>query len=205
MVNFQEIQHLLETGKLKSSYHYSLITYCPISEIDALVFESCKFYAWILHDKDLTEDGEVKEPHYHLILEFNDCRPRNPIKLLQGFKPDVYTTMIENVKSTRACVRYLCHLDQPDKMSYEVGEVFSNDTERVEKLCSDSKMRDNNDFYYDLLNLDICQMAIKYGRDYIKNLEKYEKARCILQEHIEERIQKQDLDMYMNERNNTNV
>lgn len=195
MVNFQEVQHLLDTGKLKESYHYSLITYCPIGEIDQSVLQSCKFYAYILHDKDLTDSGEVKESHYHLLLEFNDCRPRNPIKLLQQFKPDVYSTMIENVKSTRACVRYLCHLDQPDKMAYEVGEIFSNNTERVEKLCNDSKMRDNNDFYYDLINLDICEMAIKYGRDYIKNLSRYEEARVLL----EEQIQKKSLDTYKND------
>lgn len=201
MVNFQEVQKLLDEDKLKASYHYALITYCPIDEIDPLVFQACKFYAWICHDKDLTDDGEIKEPHYHILLEFNDCRPRNPIKLLQCFKPDVYTTMIQNVKSTRGVVRYFCHLDDPDKMAYDVGEIFSNDTVRVEKLCNDSKIRDNNDFYYDLLNLNVCEMAIKYGRDYIKNMKRYEEARVML----EDQIQKSALKVYMDERKNNNV
>lgn len=197
MVNFQEVQKLLDSGKLKPSYHYSLVTYCPIEEIDPLIFQACKFYAWITHDRDLTDSGDVKEEHRHVLLEFNDCRPRNPIKLLQGFKPDEYTTMIENVGSTRAVIRYFAHLDDLDKMAYDVGEIFSNDTERVEKLCQDRKAKDNNDFYYDLLNLDVCEMSLKYGRDYIKNIVKYEQARVIL----EDCIQKKEIAIYGGNKN----
>ena len=36
-----------------------------------------KDYAYIVHDKDKNNDGELKAPHIHLIMRFKNNQPQN--------------------------------------------------------------------------------------------------------------------------------
>lgn len=75
-------------------------------------------FSYAYHDKDFTEVGEIKKPHYHVLICFDG--------------PTTYVTMQDHAKrvgaandvtqpvgSVRGIVRYFCHKDNPDKYQYE--------------------------------------------------------------------------------------
>ncbi|MBD5401984.1 replication protein [bacterium] len=74
-----------------------------------------------LHDKDINPTGELKKPHYHVIIQFDSVKTADQAK-------EVFEVIggvgCEPVKSIRAYTRYLCHLDNPDKAQYSVDDVL---------------------------------------------------------------------------------
>ena len=92
-------------------------------DIDCLI-ASCSShkYAFITHDKDLDEFGEFKKPHIHFF--FKVSTPRT----LDWFADylEIPKNQLQAVKSERAVLRYLCHLDSYDKVRYNLSYVMSN-------------------------------------------------------------------------------
>lgn len=70
------------------------------------------FYA--THDKDMTDTGEIKKPHIHFVY-----KPVNP-RTLTGLAKSmgIPSNYLEPARNMRSCVRYLIHLDTPDKYQY---------------------------------------------------------------------------------------
>lgn len=86
-------------------------------------------YAWILHDKDVTEHGELKDSHYHIYLEFPNPRSINSIANELGIEPH----MIEVVRNKQGILAYLTHSRSPEKYQYDISEVHSNfEIKRIE-------------------------------------------------------------------------
>lgn len=95
-------------------------------------------YAFILHDKDvfdktiIDEDtgeikhniGELKKPHYHVIISFKN--PRDIRKL----KEELELNHIESC-NFYAYTRYLIHKDSPKKHQYKVDDITTNMWTRV--------------------------------------------------------------------------
>lgn len=76
--------------------------------------------AYILHDSDLDDDGNVKKPHYHVIAKYES------VKTLDQVREDFAFTGIdffEPVRSFKTMCRYLCHLDEPGKHQYNPDDV----------------------------------------------------------------------------------
>lgn len=75
-----------------------------------------------LHDKDVNPDGELKKPHYHVLMMFE-----SPVDYESKVKPifdEIGAVGRENVVSARGYARYLCHLDNPEKAPYSASEVY---------------------------------------------------------------------------------
>lgn len=74
-------------------------------------------FSYAYHDKDKTEIGEPKKPHYHVVLCFDGpitySNVSNYAKRV-GAANDV----VQPVGSVRGIVRYFCHKDNPDKYQY---------------------------------------------------------------------------------------
>lgn len=73
-----------------------------------------------LHEYDTNPDGEIKKAHWHILLSF------------QGKKSyDQVVSMLEPLNcpapqrchSARGTVRYMAHLDNPEKYQYSVGDI----------------------------------------------------------------------------------
>lgn len=82
-----------------------------------------------LHDKDVYEDGkqkgEIKKPHWHLLLCFQNARFFNSIaKEFANF--GVVEQNLNTIKCLNSAVRYLCHLDDGKKAQYEIKEIRTN-------------------------------------------------------------------------------
>lgn len=79
-------------------------------------------YVSPLHDKDIFENGEPKKPHYHILVCYTSditIQGAQKFGLLNGL------VGCEKVLSKKKYARYLCHLDEKDKILYEVSDVKS--------------------------------------------------------------------------------
>ena len=77
-------------------------------------------FAYILHDKDTKDTGEIVEPHYHLLLVFKNPRSFEAIQR-------VFTgAHIEETLNIVSAVNYLIHNGKPNKYSYEKSAIVTN-------------------------------------------------------------------------------
>lgn len=73
-----------------------------------------------LHDKDINPDGSQKKPHYHVLLIYEGVKT---VDQVQAVRDEVGGVGWETVGSQRGYVRYLCHLDNPEKAQYNKDDV----------------------------------------------------------------------------------
>ena len=74
------------------------------------------------HDKDVTAEGELKEPHWHVAIRAKHAigiADAKAVLLPLGVKE----ASIQWRDSWRAVARYLCHLDDPNKTQYSPEHV----------------------------------------------------------------------------------
>lgn len=82
-------------------------------------FES---FAYILHDKDLNDKGELKKPHYHWL-----GKVKTPLKIsVVSNRLGVPENAVEFCHSYRQFLRYLIHADNPEKAQYDVDQIQGN-------------------------------------------------------------------------------
>ena len=102
----------------KSYRHFIAILYSDSTSynFDDVIFNlnQFKYYAYIKH---LPEQDEKKE-HYHLFLSVDSATTIKNISKRLGV-PENY---IQYVKSVRSSVRYLTHIDYPEKKQYSIED-----------------------------------------------------------------------------------
>lgn len=120
-------------------------------------------WAGIVHDKDLTEDGDPVEPHLHLMLYFKHARsPRNvawEIEGKTGKREEVKTERLEFFQRVNNGYSYLVHHTKgaQDKYQYDPSQVFSNfdypkKLEQIEKQVQRRQNQTDNELIADYLN-----------------------------------------------------
>lgn len=76
-----------------------------------------------LHDKDLNPNGEPKKAHYHILLMFGGVKTyEQVVELIQPLNCPI-PIKVHNAKSL---VRYMAHLDNPDKVQYDISKIISH-------------------------------------------------------------------------------
>ena len=78
------------------------------------------YFAYILHDKDTKETGEIVEPHYHLLLVFKNARSFETIQRL------FVGAHIEETINIVSAINYLIHNGKPTKYNYEKSSIITN-------------------------------------------------------------------------------
>jgi hypothetical protein len=77
-------------------------------------------WAYVLHNKDTDENGEIKTPHYHLYIEYQNART------FQAMRNRFEGAHIEAAQNREYCIQYLIHRNNPEKHQYKIDEVESN-------------------------------------------------------------------------------
>lgn len=76
-----------------------------------------------LHQYDVNADGELKKPHWHILLAFDGPKSyeqvRDMLSPLNGPVP-------QKCHAVRGAVRYMAHLDNPEKFQYPVSEIIAH-------------------------------------------------------------------------------
>lgn len=83
-----------------------------------------------LHDRDINENGELKKPHWHVIIDFSSVKSEKQIEeivsKLENIHDELATPEIQKLQSIKGMLRYFCHLDNPEKVQYDMADVVSH-------------------------------------------------------------------------------
>lgn len=82
-----------------------------------------EYWAYILHDKDKDENGDAIKPHYH----FYGRNSQNKLTITGiAYQLGCPENSIQYVKTWKGAIRYLTHIDFPNKAPYDIDDVYSN-------------------------------------------------------------------------------
>lgn len=76
-----------------------------------------------LHDKDMNADGTPKKPHWHILLLFDGKKSYEQVKELTD---KLHATIPQKCASAKGLVRYMAHLDNPEKVQYDKGAIIGH-------------------------------------------------------------------------------
>ena len=106
------------------------------SPIDVCIRVSNPYaYAYILHNADFDDDNKPKKEHFHVFLKFENPRFFSSIANQFG----IASNLVESCRSPRASIRYMLHLDDPDKTIYYQSDIHSKN------VPLDKYLKDNNE------------------------------------------------------------
>ena len=95
-------------------------------DINNIFFEinGFKKFAYIKHEAESNE----KKSHYHLYISLDSACTISAVSKRLGVPPQ----FIQHVRSERASLRYLTHIDYPEKIQYEFKDIkYSSNIERA--------------------------------------------------------------------------
>lgn len=73
-----------------------------------------------LHDMDVNADGERKKAHYHVVFSY---RGNKSFEQIDEIARSLHSPVPQRVNSLTGAVRYLVHLDNPEKAQYETKDI----------------------------------------------------------------------------------
>lgn len=82
------------------------------------------FLEWIespWHDKDKNADGEPKKKHKHILLMFGGVKSYEQVKEITD---KLCSPIPQRCHNAKAMVRYMAHLDNPEKAQYNVSDII---------------------------------------------------------------------------------
>lgn len=95
-------------------------------------------FAAILHDKDVYEDGEhageLKKPHWHIVIRFKNAVWNTAIAKELGITPNY----LEACKDVDSSLLYLVHYGNDKKAQYDYEEVFGPLRLKLATLLADT-------------------------------------------------------------------
>lgn len=112
------------------------------------------YWAYILHDKDILDNGDKKTPHYHIVLLFNKCVNKMSLinDLARFFIISKDAISVREIKSVRSSLLYLSHLKLSDDSTFSViDNKHFYDIDDI--TMSDKHYYD--DIVYGIVNLDL--------------------------------------------------
>lgn len=145
------------------------------------------FYAFILHDKDVIETGEVKTKHYHIVLQLQDRKRKQTLlnDLARILNVEKNIISIDELINLNGSIRYLIHQDDINKYQYSREEILTNNIKKV-NYAIDINI---NDLTAEELIRAVKEMNYNKLRvmQYI-GLELYKKYRLVINDIIEDYI-----------------
>ena len=76
-----------------------------------------------LHEWDVNPTGEVKKPHWHVLLMFGGVKSYEQVC---DFIQPLNCPIPQRCHNAKAMVRYMAHLDNPEKFQYNVADIVSH-------------------------------------------------------------------------------
>lgn len=142
-------------------------------------------WAYILHDKDRNEDGTLKEPHWHIVLEYENRIKLKSVAQWFGIEEN-FIEIPSGRNAFMSCAKYLVHWNAEEKYQYEWEEVKDNfklqevvEKEEKERLIYGKNLTDEErleaDVLYNGMTLKRCREEYKYLN--LKLFEKLKKCR----------------------------
>ena len=102
---------------------WTFVLYPESAPADWRDYLDSSFVPWVespVHDKDVNADGTPKKPHIHVGLSFPSVKTRQQVV---AFLKPLNVPSPQQVMSMRGLVRYMAHLDNPEKHQYNTAEI----------------------------------------------------------------------------------
>lgn len=127
------------SGKIVKGRDWSFIVYpesAPVNWREILDETHMRWIESPLHDKDFNPDGTFKKPHWHVMLSAD-----GPItlKAVSKIVEPLNVPAPQKVSSGRGLIRYMIHLDNPEKYQYSKDEIIGHCGADVESYFEMSK------------------------------------------------------------------
>lgn len=127
-------------------------------------------YLGIRHDKDLDDEGNLKKPHDHVVLYFDNPRTIDSI----AKEMSIPSNYIEKYNSLKTALLYLLHFNQGDKAQYSINDTYGDLQTQLKKYISNTpiteeervcKLLDIIDNYYKYVSYsqflrDVCKNGL---------------------------------------------
>lgn len=107
----------------KRTRNWMVIVYpdsAPEKWEDILDAQHIAFCCSPLHKDDKNADGSPKKPHWHLVLAFDGVKTYEQVCEITAA---LNAPIPQRVESIRGAVRYLVHMDNPDKAQYSKADI----------------------------------------------------------------------------------
>ena len=132
--------------------------------------KTIKYWAYIIHDKDVKDDGTTKEPHIHLYMNFGQSGASFETVASWFNDEPQYVSKVKGRMSDM--LLYLTHTNAPNKYQYDSSDVKSNFD--VGKAIEDSKSKTHYINEIDKVIFDFTKEITTYAQtlermDNIKN------------------------------------
>ena len=88
-----------------------------------------------LHDKDLNADNEPKKAHWHILVMYESVKTYEQVKELTD---RLNATIPQKCNGVRGLVRYMAHLDNPEKFQYDISKIVGHCGADVSELLKPS-------------------------------------------------------------------
>lgn len=185
--------------------NFSLVTYLDKDTVFNILSEhnhQIKACSYIVHDKDLTDDGQLKVVHTHILLALYNNTTENAIKnWFNGGNVDsngnIINTLVENCNCIQAQFDYQIHKRNLEKYQYDISERKGWNFEYFQ----DTKSQDDDTLQQALLDcasgVSLHILVQRYGRDFIIH---YRTIKCLVADII---LEEKGVNPFINNNNNT--
>lgn len=120
-----------------------------------------------LHDKDVNPDGELKKPHWHVMIMFSSNKSYSQIREITS---KLRSPNPQKVANAKGMVRYFAHMDNPEKYQYKKSDILAHAGAEIASYLSVTTAE-----RYELIN-EMMEFVDSQGIIEMKNLLDY--ARC---------------------------
>ena len=148
----------------KRTRNWAFILYpesAPKEWLSVILDEMTPFVVSPLHDSDVNEGtGELKKAHYHILITYSNVKTFEQVKELTDRLNAPIPQMAKNVIGA---VRYMAHLDNPDKAQYQKSDIKAYggfDLDSIFKLSSTDKKQISKDILHYVMENEITEYFI---------------------------------------------
>lgn len=144
----------MNNEKIRSVYKGLILYPSDNTHVKAMQIINNNFrFKAILHDRDITEEGELKKAHYHYVIKLDSTQTNEWLANNLGIKPNY----VQKIISLKGALDYLTHKYTSSKFQYEDSELFGDLSLRTDD-------NDDSDF------VRLCQLIIDYKIHTFKEL-----------------------------------
>lgn len=114
-----------------------------------------------LHDKDMDPTGEVKKPHYHVIIYYEGPTTYNQVN--ENVCKKLNATIPIKLENLKGMYRYHIHLDNPEKYQYDDRErIFFNgfDTNKINELTKTEILKIKKELQNFIIDNNIIEYSV---------------------------------------------
>lgn len=118
---------------------------------------------WIespLHDKDKNPDGTTKKPHWHIMLKFEGKKSYQQVKEIAD---SIKAPIPQKVASPVGQVRYMIHMDNPEKYQYKREDIIAHSGADVDGYFEVSATAKNR-ILWEMMNYIIKNKVTSYAQ-----------------------------------------